>query len=160
MATAALLIFITSYCFPEVGSHPETRRAQPVSDPDGQYGAGGKKGGNLAYDRRETLLEAAEQEFSGLMKVLVRLTDPEPHVANGLAAEALFEFTQNVELRDLLQLIVQGRLKNAHIEDALAQRDRSRVRGNKIAHDFRPRFDHFGFLQTLAQTKAMHQFRQ
>jgi len=121
MATAALLIFITSYCFPEVGSHPETRRAQPVSDPDGQYGAGG----NLAYDRRETLLEAAEQEFSGLMKVLVRLTDPEPHVANGLAAEALFEFTQNVELRDLLQLIVQGRLKNAHIEDALAQRDRS-----------------------------------
>lgn len=48
------------------------------------------------------------------------LTDPEPHVANSFAAEALFEFAQDVDLRDLLQLIVQGRLKNAHIENALA----------------------------------------
>ena len=40
------------------------------------------------------------------------LTDPEPNFANDLRPEALLEFPEDLGLRDLFELVVQGRLQN------------------------------------------------
>ena len=46
--------------------------------------------------------------------------DSEANVADGLAAEAFFEFSQDVDLGDLFEFVVQGRLENADVENAVA----------------------------------------
>ena len=51
------------------------------------------------------------------------LADSETNVANGFPAEAFFQFSQNVELGNLLELVMQSRLENADVEDAFTQRD-------------------------------------
>ena len=46
--------------------------------------------------------------------------NPESDVANRLAAEAFFQFSQDVDLGDLFEFVVQGRLEHADVEDAFA----------------------------------------
>ena len=60
----------------------------------------------------------------------------EPDVADGFCAEAFLQFSQDVDLGDLLELVMQSRLENADAEDAFTQRDWSRVGGDKFADDF------------------------
>src|SRR4029450_5367961 len=76
--------------------------------------------------------------------------EAETDVANGFTTEALFQFSQDVELGDLFEFVVQGRLEHADVENAFTQSDRRRVRGNKFADNFRPRVDHFSLVQPLA----------
>src|SRR5438045_701458 len=52
---------------------------------------------------------------------LTLLTETEPHVADGAAAETLFKARENFCLCDLLQFVVHGRLQNAHVKHAIAQ---------------------------------------
>jgi len=47
---------------------------------------------------------------------------PEADVANDLPTETLFQFSQNFDLGDLFQLIVQGGLKDLDIQNSLVQR--------------------------------------
>jgi len=62
----------------------------------------------------------------------------EANAANGFSAKALFQFSQNFDLGDSFEFVVQGWLEHAHIENALTQRDRGRTRGNEFADDLRP----------------------
>jgi hypothetical protein len=64
------------------------------------------------------------------------LANSETNVANGFAAEAEFSFSQDFGLGDLFELVVQCGLQHADVEDSLAQRYRSRMRGNEVAYDF------------------------
>jgi hypothetical protein len=52
---------------------------------------------------------------------------------------------------------MQSRLKNADVQDAFPQRDWRRVRGDKFADDLLPNVDHFGLMQTLAQSEVLHE---
>src|SRR4029453_3960131 len=72
--------------------------------------------------------------------------------ANGLSAKALLQFSQNFDLGDSFEFVVQGWLEHAHIENPLTKRDRGRTRGKEFAGDFRPRFNHLYFVQTLAES--------
>jgi hypothetical protein len=47
--------------------------------------------------------------------------DAKADVADGFCAEALFELSQDFELGDLFELVVQSRLEHAHVENAFAQ---------------------------------------
>ena len=46
--------------------------------------------------------------------------DAEADVADGLAAEALFQFSQDFGLGDLFELVMKCRLKDPDIQDAFA----------------------------------------
>ncbi len=43
------------------------------------------------------------------------------NVADGFAAKALLQFSQDVDLGDLFELVVQCRLEDAHIQNPFAQ---------------------------------------
>ena len=62
--------------------------------------------------------------------------DTEADVANGFAAEALFQFSQDFGLGDLFELVVQRGLEHADVQNSIAQRDRGGVRGDEVADDF------------------------
>ena len=62
--------------------------------------------------------------------------DAESDVANGFAAKALFEFSQDFGLGDLFELVVQCGLEHADIQNPLAQCDWGGVRGDEVADDF------------------------
>jgi len=63
------------------------------------------------------------------------LADAEADVADGFAAEALFQFSQDFGLRNLLEFVVQCGLEDADVEDSAAQRHGCRVRGDEVADD-------------------------
>src|SRR5689334_21170039 len=46
---------------------------------------------------------------------------PKPNITNDPSAEPLLELAQNVHFGDLFELIMQGRLKNAHVEHSVTQ---------------------------------------
>src|SRR5439155_22266791 len=85
--------------------------------------------------------------------------NPEADVANGLAAEAFFELSQDVDLRNLFEFVMQCRLEHADIENSVTQREGRRMRGNEFANDLRPRVDYFSFMQALTKSQALHQLR-
>jgi hypothetical protein len=59
--------------------------------------------------------------FMRCLLELSSLPHAEADVANGFGAEALFQFSQDVGLGDLFELVVQCRLEDAHIQNAFAQ---------------------------------------
>jgi hypothetical protein len=81
-------------------------------------------------------------------------------VADGLNTEAFFELSQDFDLGDLFQLIMQRRLEDADVENAFAQCHGRRVRGDKFADNIRPGVDHLCLVQTLAQSEPLHDLRQ
>ena len=75
--------------------------------------------------------------YRDVRKVYFRdLANAKADVADGFSAKALLQFSQDVDLGNLLELVVQGGLQDADIKDAFAQRDRCGVGGNKFADDF------------------------
>ena len=52
------------------------------------------------------------------------LTYTEANVADGFAAEALFQFSQDFGLGDLFELVVQCGLEDSDVDDSVAQCDR------------------------------------
>jgi hypothetical protein len=59
----------------------------------------------------------------------------EADVADGFAAEALFQFSEDLRLGDLFELVVQCGLENPDVQHALAQRYRRGGRGDEFADD-------------------------
>jgi hypothetical protein len=51
-------------------------------------------------------------------------TNPKANVANGFAAEAFFQFSQDLDLGNLFQFVVQSRLEGPDIENAFSQGNR------------------------------------
>src|SRR5207249_818741 len=86
--------------------------------------------------------------------------DAETNVADGLAAEALLEFSQDLGLGNLFELVMQCWLEHPHVENAFAQRHRRGVRRDEFTDDFRPSIDYFRFAEALAKSQALHQFRE
>src|SRR5205085_1138557 len=78
------------------------------------------------------------------------LTQPEPNLANDLAAETPLQFPQDFCLGDLLELIMQRRLQHAHEKNAVAQTYRRRVRGDKLADNLLPSVNDFGLAETFS----------
>jgi len=70
-----------------------------------------------------------------------------------------FLISQNVDLRNLFEFVVQGWLKHAHIENSVTQREGCRMRGDKLTNDLGPRVDYFSFMQALAKSRTLHQLR-
>ena len=93
---------------------------------------------------------------SGMNNPLRGLTNPKPQVANRVPAEPLLELAEDVDLSDLLKFVVERRLKDTNVKNALTQRDGRRVCGDEIANDFAPRLEHFGLMQSLFQPKPLH----
>src|ERR1043166_3453467 len=85
------------------------------------------------------------------------LTNAETDVADGLRAEAFFELLQDVDLRDLIELVVQNRLEHTDIENSVTQRERRRMRGDELTNDLGPCVDYFSFMQALTKSHALHQ---
>ena len=81
-------------------------------------------------------------------------------VPDRFPAETLFQFPQDVDLCDLLELVMKRRLQNAHVKHAFAQSDWCRMRSDKIADDFAPGVQDFGFMKTFLEPESLHQFRQ
>src|ERR1700747_3767953 len=95
------------------------------------------------------------QDYSSL-----HLAYPKSKVTNDLSTEALLQFLQDVHLGNLLELVMQGRLENAHVENAFAQRNRRGMRSNKLTDDLVARLCDFGLMQSFFQPKPLHQRRQ
>src|SRR5262249_7181012 len=90
---------------------------------------------------RRNLLEtltcwSAEAKTKAWDRVTSPSADAEADVADGFGAEALFQFSQDLRLGDLFQLVVQCGLEHADVQHAFAQRDRSGVYGDEVADDF------------------------
>jgi hypothetical protein len=86
--------------------------------------------------------------------------DAEADVADCFRAEAFLEFSQDFGLGNLFELVVQGWLEHADIEDSVTQRYRGGVDRDEFANDLGPGVDYFSFVQALAKAQALHQFRQ
>src|SRR5438270_857057 len=86
----------------------------------------------------------------------VFLAHPKANVTNDLSAEALFQLSQDVDLGNLLEFVMQRGLEHSHVENPLPQSNRRRMRGDKFADNFAPRFEHFAFVQSLFQPQPLH----
>ena len=73
----------------------------------------------------------------------VRLPKSEAHIANCFGAETLFKLSQDVELRNLLEFVVQNRLEHTDVENSVTQRERRRMCGDELTNDLGPGVDHF-----------------
>jgi hypothetical protein len=63
---------------------------------------------------------AVDQSRSSLSRLSPHLSDTEADIADGFAAEALFQFSQDFGLGDLFEFVVQGWLKHPNVEDSVA----------------------------------------
>ena len=54
---------------------------------------------------------------------------------NRLPVEAVLQFSQDVDLRNLFELVLQCQLEDPDVQNSLTQRDWRGVRGNEIADD-------------------------
>jgi len=86
--------------------------------------------GDPRFEKLVASLTPGRKETVGLNSA-----NPKADVADGSSAKAFFQFSQDVDLGDLFQLVMQGWLKDADIENAFAQRDRCRVRGDEFSDD-------------------------
>jgi len=62
-----------------------------------------------------------------------QLSDAKADVADGFRAEAFFKLSQDFDLRNLFELVVQRWLEHTDVEKFVAQRHRRRVRGDEFA---------------------------
>jgi len=65
------------------------------------------------------------QDYKALLAVgLPKSANPKSHIADGFAAEALFQFSQDFGLGNLFELVVQCGLEDADVKHTIAQSDR------------------------------------
>ena len=57
---------------------------------------------------------------------------PPERVADRLSTEALLQLFQNLRFRDPVEFVMQRRLKHVHVKNAIAQTDRTGMRGDKL----------------------------
>ena len=82
--------------------------------------------------------------------------DAETHIANDSPTEALFQFSQDFGLGNLLEFIMQSWLEYADVKDSVAQRDRRGVCGDEFPDNFRPRITYlFRAIATLLKTARL-----
>ena len=77
------------------------------------------------------------------------LSEPETQIANRPAPIALFQFAQDFRFVHAVQLVMERRLEDVHVENPLAQRDRAGLRRDEFANKRFPRAEDFGFLHPL-----------
>src|SRR5262249_36949712 len=61
--------------------------------------------------------------------------DAETDIPDRLAAEALFQFSQDLGLGNLFELVLQSWLEHPDIENSITQCERRRVRSDEFAND-------------------------
>jgi len=110
--------------------------------------------GSAAYCEQLRQSVSSESETTGAS------AEPKPDVKDDFSAKSLLQFSQDVRLRNLFEIVVQSRLKNAYEQYAIAQRHRRGMRGDEFANDFFPRVDHFGFLKPVFQAQTLHELGQ
>src|SRR5438876_9382826 len=86
----------------------------------------------------------------------VSSADAKANVANYFCAETPFQLSQDVDLRDLLEFVMQGRLEHTDIKNTFSQDDRGRMGRDKIADNLAPGIHDFRFVQTVAQAEPLH----
>src|SRR5437879_11798648 len=79
----------------------------------------------------------------------VRSADAKANVANYFCAETPFQLSQDVDLRNLLEFVMQGRLEQTDIKNAFSQDERRRMGRDKNADNLSQGIDDFCFLKTI-----------